>query len=83
MAIFTSTGCKRQKTGDLNVPKIEYKHVRMAYGFRSVFSKTAFDEQLSGVLEEMGNEGWDLKSTIHEGFGQCHVHLIFGREKTD
>lgn len=63
------------------MPKYEYKHVRMSYGFFSAFSKTAYDKQLCGVLGEMGNEGWDLKSTIHEGFGQFHVHLIFGREK--
>ena len=63
------------------MPKYEYKHVRMSYGFLSTFSKTAFDKQLCGVLEENGNDGWELKSTIHEGFDQFHVHLIFGREK--
>jgi hypothetical protein len=60
--------------------KYEHRHVRMAYGFASVFSKVAFDRQLSDVLREMEVEGWELKSSIHEGFLNTHVHLIFGRE---
>ena len=60
--------------------RYEYRHVRMAYGFASTFSKAAFDRQLCETLEQMGREGWELKSSIHEGFLQTHVHLIFGRE---
>jgi len=58
----------------------EYKHIRMSYTFLSAFSKDAFDRQLCSLLEQMGNEGWELKSTIHEGFLQFHVHLIFGKQ---
>lgn len=61
------------------MPRYEYRHVRMAYRFASWFSKAAFDRQLSEVLERMGHEGWELKSSIHEGFLQTHVHLIFAR----
>jgi len=60
--------------------KYEYKHVRMAYRLPSLFSKSAFDRQITEILRQMGQEGWDLKSSIHEGFLQFHVHLIFGRE---
>ena len=60
--------------------KYEYKHIRLAYGFKSMFSKSAFNNQLMPVLEKMGNDGWELKSSFHEGM-EAHVHLIFGREK--
>jgi len=60
--------------------RYEYKHVRMVYRLASVFSKAAFDRQLCETLEPMGREGWELKSSIHEGLLQTHVHLIFGRE---
>jgi hypothetical protein len=60
--------------------KYEYRHVRMAYRLASWFSKAAFDRQLSEVLARMGDEGWDLKSSFHEGLGMPHVHLIFGRD---
>ena len=61
------------------MPRYEYRHVRMAYRFASWFSKAAFDRQLSEILKRMGDEGWELKSSIHEGLGELHVHLIFGR----
>ena len=60
--------------------RYEYRHVRMSYRFTSCFSKAAFDRQLCEILEQMGNEGWELRSSIHEGFLSTHVHLIFGRE---
>lgn len=60
--------------------RYEYRHVRMAYSFLSCFSKEAFHRQLTEHLQRMGDEGWELKSAIHEGFGQMHVHLLFGRE---
>ncbi len=60
--------------------KHEYKHVRMSYTLRSWFSKGAFDRQLCDLLEQLGNDGWELKSTIHHG---SHVHLIFGRPKEE
>ena len=60
---------------------LEYKHVRMKYGFRSCFSQGAFDEQLSGLLRQMGDEGWELKACLHEGVGCLHVHLIFARQR--
>ena len=63
--------------------KYEYKHVRMNYTLLSSFSKSAFDRQLCDLLEQLGNESWELKSTIHEGFLQFHVHLIFGRQKEE
>ena len=60
--------------------RYEYRHVRMAYRLASVFSKAAFDRQLSAIVEEMGKEGWELKSSIHEGLFAAHIHLIFGRQ---
>ena len=52
----------------------------MAYRLASIFSGTAFDRQLSTILEELGRDGWDLKSSVHEGIGVLHIHLILGRE---
>ncbi len=60
--------------------RYEYRHVRMAYRVASFFSKGAFDRQLSGVLQELGNAGWELKAAIHEGLFAAHVHLIFSRQ---
>jgi len=61
--------------------KYEYRHVRMSYTFLSFFSKSAFHRQLSKLLERMGDEGWELKSSICEGFLPSHIHLVFGRER--
>jgi len=61
--------------------KYEYNHVRMSYTFLSFLSKTAFDRQLSELLDRMGNEGWQLRSSICEGLLPTHIHFVFGREK--
>ena len=58
----------------------EYRHVRMAYSFLSFFSKVAFDRQLCEVLQRMGKDGWELKSSICEGCLPSHIHFVFGRE---
>ena len=63
------------------MPRYEYKHVRMTYGW-GFFSKDKFEEKLMGVLEPLGEEGWELKSMMHEGMEQ-HCHLVFGRVKPD
>jgi len=60
--------------------KYEYNHVRMSYDLRSLFSSAAFDRQLSELLERMGNEGWELKSSFCEGLLPGHIHFVFGRE---
>ena len=73
----------RPGPAEVKMKRVEYKHVRMRYGFKSVFSKAAFDAQLMGVLKEMGDQGWELKSSFHEGLGGLHVHLIFGRCEED
>ncbi len=59
----------------------EYSHIRMAYTFRSFFSKGAFNKQLCELLKRMGSEGWGLKSSISEGFLPSHIHFVFGRER--
>lgn len=61
--------------------KYEYNHIRMSYTLSSFFSKTAFDRQLCELLERMASEGWELKSSISEGFLPSHIHFVFGREK--
>ena len=58
----------------------EYNHIRMSYTFLSFFSKAAFDRQLCELLQRMGTEGWELKSSICEGFLPSHIHFVFGRE---
>lgn len=58
----------------------EYRHVRMAYSFLSFFSKGAFDRQLCELLQRVGSEGWELKSSICEGFLPSHIHFVFARE---
>jgi hypothetical protein len=50
--------------------KYEYRHIRMSYTVLSFFSKTAFDKQLCELFQRMGNEGWEMKSSVCEGFAQ-------------
>ncbi|NLF08453.1 MAG: hypothetical protein GX594_10810 [Pirellulaceae bacterium] len=61
--------------------KYEYNHIRMSYTFLSFFSKAAFDRQLCELHKRMGDEGWELKSSICEGFLPSHIHFVFGREE--
>jgi len=61
----------------------EYKHTRMFY--KRASSQDDFDQQIMRLLDDMGKEGWELKSTFHEGLLQeglleSHIHLVFGRE---
>lgn len=63
--------------------KYEYKHMRMHY--RRTCSKNEFDEQIIKLLNAEGRDGWELKSTFHEGLLQeglleSHIHIIFCRE---
>ncbi len=58
----------------------EYRHIRMAYTLLSFFSKAAFDGQLCELLRKMGKDGWELKSSVCEGFLPSHIHFVFGRE---
>ena len=60
--------------------KYEYSHIRMCYTLLSFFSKTAFNRELCELLERMGNEGWELKAAVSEGFLPSHVHIEIGRE---
>jgi hypothetical protein len=65
--------------------KFEYKHTRMFYD--RFISQERFDTQLMETLDEMGKDGWELRTMFHEGFfhegiSKSHVHLIFGREIT-
>jgi hypothetical protein len=60
----------------------EYKHTRMFYKRSS--SQDEFDRQIMHLLDDMGKEGWELKSTFHEGLLQeglleSHIHLVFSR----
>jgi hypothetical protein len=61
--------------------KYEFKHVRMIHGFKAQTFKKHWEQKLNRILEEMGNNGWDLKSTHCEAFAM-HTHLIFSREKS-
>jgi hypothetical protein len=56
---------------------IEYRHVRFVFGWMGVFSKKVFHERLMFVLQEQGNDGWELKGIMYE-LG-LHAHLIFAR----
>jgi len=61
----------------------EYRHRRMHY--KRSCSKDEFDQQITRLLDDMGNEGWELRSTFHEGLLQeglldSHIHLLFCRE---
>jgi len=63
--------------------KYEYKHARMIY--RRTCSTDDFDRQIIRMLDDMGKEGWELRSTFHEGLLQeglldSHIHLVFCRE---
>ena len=60
--------------------KYEFKHVRMKHGFKGQLYKKHFEGKLESILAEMGDKGWDLKSSYSEAF-TMHTHLIFGREK--
>jgi len=58
----------------------EYKHSRMFY--RRASSQEEFDQQITRLLNDMGNEGWELRSIFHEGLLQeglldSHIHLLF------
>jgi len=59
----------------------EFRHVRMEHGIAGQFSKEHWEEKLEKILMEMGDDGWDLKSTHCEAL-TMHTHLIFGREKS-
>jgi len=65
--------------------RYEYRDVRVRFGFLATFSKNAFHDKLMHVLQEQGNEGWELKGTLYElGWGILYelgwpVHLIFAR----
>lgn len=63
--------------------RYEYKHSRMFY--KRSCSQDDFDQQIMRLLDDMGKEGWELKSSFHEGLLQeglleSHIHLVFGRE---
>ena len=60
--------------------KYEYKHVRYAPGFWIWISTKRFDEDYTALLNKYGNEGWELKSSFHEGFSS-HLHLAFAKEQ--
>jgi hypothetical protein len=46
-----------------------------------VFFKRPFHEKLMRVLQEQGNDGWELKGILYElGF---HAHLVFARQASD
>ena len=59
----------------------EFKHVRMKHGVAGQLSTEVWEQKLEGILAEMGDQGWDLKSAHHEA-GAMHTHFIFGREKS-
>lgn len=61
--------------------QLEYKHVRMTYGW-AFFSKEKFNDRLLGVLEPLGRDGWELKGILHEGI-EFHIHMIFARELSE
>lgn len=67
---------------DIAVRQYEFKHVRMEHGIVGQLSKEHWEGKLESILGEMGDDGWDLKSTHCEAM-TMHTHLIFGREKTD
>ena len=49
---------------DIAVSQYEFKHVRMEHGIAGQLSKEHFGRaNWRRVLAEMGDEGWDLKST--------------------
>jgi hypothetical protein len=52
----------------------------MEHGIVGQLSKEHWEDKLERILAEMGDDGWDLKST-HSEAGTMHTHLIFGREK--
>ena len=61
--------------------RIQYKHVRYKFGLMGIFFKRPFHEKLMRVLQEQGNDGWELKGILYElGF---HTHLIFARPAGD
>ena len=59
--------------------KYEYKHVRYAPGLRIWISTKRFDEHYTALLNKFGKEGWELKSSFHEGFS-THLHMVFAKE---
>ena len=58
----------------------EFKHVRMKHGLAGEFITEVWEQELERLLQEMGDQGWDLKTAHHEA-GAMHTHFIFGREK--
>jgi len=59
----------------------EFEHVRMEHGIEGQLSKERWEEKLTSILVEKGDNGWDLKSAYSEAL-TMHTHLIFGREKS-
>jgi len=62
------------------VKQYEFKHVRMKHGLAGELSREVWEQKLQSILDEMGDQGWDLKTAHHES-GAMHTHFIFGREK--
>ena len=60
--------------------RYEYDHVRFAPGLWNWISKKRFNEQLTSLLNQLGSDGWELKSSFHEAL-EMHLHLVFAREK--
>ncbi len=57
--------------------RFEYRHVRFDYGLLAAVDSRAFDESLTSLLNNLGDEGWELKGCFHD-FG-AHAHLVFCR----
>ena len=58
--------------------RIEYKTVSYEQGLVKRLSGEDFGESFLRVLNEQGQEGWDLKEVIRES--GMHALLIFSRE---
>jgi hypothetical protein len=61
--------------------QFEYKHVRFDYGFVAAFDRQTYDAQLTSLLNEYGNAGWELKGCWWD-YGY-HVHLVFCRHRAE
>ena len=58
--------------------RYEYKIVNMSRGISVGFSKSDHDKKIMGILTEMGDEGWELKTL---SIWSAYSRLIFSREK--
>ena len=60
--------------------RYEYNHVRFSPGLWNWIFKKRFNEEFTSLLTQLGNDGWELKSSFHEAF-EMHLHLVFAKER--